>query len=81
MNILISPFKVVNYPFISQLLLHNENILKEIYYSLLYIEMIKFSYHCLLILQILLIRIYQSIPLIYHTPNVVKYRSISIPLK
>ena len=48
-NVFISPLKVMNYSFISQLFLHYEDVLKEVYYSFFYIKMIELCYHCFLI--------------------------------
>jgi len=50
MNIFVSPLEVMNDSFISEFLLDNEDILEKIDDPLLYIEMIEFGYHRLLIL-------------------------------
>ena len=49
-NILISPFKVVDYPLIGKFLFDNEQILKKFNYSLIYVKVVEFGDHCLLVL-------------------------------
>lgn len=50
MNIFVAPFEVMDYPFIRQLFLDDENILKEVYNPLLDIKVIKLCDHGLLVL-------------------------------
>jgi hypothetical protein len=54
-NVFVSPLEVVDNAFICQLLLQNKNVLEEVKDTLLYIEVIEFSNHSLLVLQISLI--------------------------
>jgi len=54
-NILVAPFEIVNYSFVSQLFFDNENILKEFNDPLTNVQMVEFCDHCFLILQILFI--------------------------
>jgi hypothetical protein len=49
-NVLVTPFEVVNYALVSQFLLHYEYILEEVNYSLLYVKVVELSYHRLLVL-------------------------------
>ena len=72
-NVLVSPLKVMNNPFVSEFFLEDENVLKEFQNSFLYIKVIKFSDHSLLVFKISLILVDQSIPLVNNTANVVKY--------
>lgn len=66
MDVFVSPLKVVNYSFVSQLLLDNKQILEKFNYSLVNIKMVELSYHCFLVFQILLIVIDQSVSFIDH---------------
>lgn len=72
-NVLVSPLKVMNNPFVSEFFLEDENVLKEFQNSFLYIKVIKFSDHSLLVFKISLILVDQSIPLVNNTANVVEY--------
>ena len=72
-NVFVAPLKVVNYTLVSQFLLQNENVLEEVQDALLNVEVIEFSNHSLLVLQISLVLIDQSISLINHTSNVIEY--------
>ena len=72
-NVFVAPLKVVNYTLVSQFLLQNENVLEEVQDSLLNVEVIEFSNHSLLVFQISLVLINQSISLINHTSNVIEY--------
>ena len=72
-DVLISPLKVMNNPFVSEFFLKDENVLKEFQNSFLYIKVIKFSDHSLLVFKVSLVLIYQSIPLINYTANVIEY--------
>jgi hypothetical protein len=54
-NVLVSPLKVMNDPFIREFFLEDENVLKEFQDSLLYIKVIEFSNHSLLIFKVSLI--------------------------
>jgi hypothetical protein len=72
-NVLVSPLKVMNDPFIREFFLEDENVLKEFQDSLLYIKVIEFSDHSLLIFKVSLILVDQRIPLIDYTANVIEY--------
>lgn len=74
--VLIAPLKVMDDSLISELLLHNENVLEEVDNSLLDIKMVEFCDHGFLILQISLVYINQGIPFIYDITNIVKNSSI-----
>ena len=75
-NVLVSPLKVMNNPFVSEFFLEDENVLKEFQNSFLYIKVIKFSDHSLLIFKVSLILVDQRIPLIDHTAYVIEYRCV-----
>lgn len=72
-NVLVSPLKVMNDSFIREFFLENENILKEFQDPLLYIKVIEFSDHSLLIFKVSLILVDQRIPLIDDTAYVIEY--------
>lgn len=65
-DVLVAPFEVVDDAFVSQFLFHDENVLKEIYYSFFDIKVIELCNHGLLVLQVLLVRIHQGISLVNH---------------
>lgn len=75
-NVLVAPFKIMNYSFVSQLLLDYEDILEEINYSLLNIKMVEFCYHSFLAFQVSLISIDHCIPFINDTSYIVEYRGV-----
>jgi len=50
MDIFIAPFEVVDDAFVCQFFLNNEDVLEEVDYPLVNVEMIKLSYHSLLVL-------------------------------
>jgi hypothetical protein len=54
-NVLVSPLKVMNDSFIREFFLEDKNILKEFQDPLLYIKVIEFSDHSLLIFKVSLI--------------------------
>ena len=72
-NVFVSPLKVMNDSFIREFFLQNENVLKEFQDPLLYIKVIEFSDHSLLIFKVSLILVDQRIPLIDYTANVIEY--------
>ena len=72
MNILVTPFKVVDDTFICQFILDYEYILEEVYDSLLNVKVVKLSNHCLLVLQVSLVLVNQCISLIYHISYIIK---------
>ena len=49
-DVLVAPLEVVNDPLVCQLLLHDEDVLKEVDDSLIDVEVVKFGNHRLLIL-------------------------------
>ena len=81
MDIFVTPFKIVNDPLVCQLLFHDEKVLEEVDDALINIEMVELSNHGLLVLEIFLILVHQSISLIDDTSNVVKYLSICMSFK
>ena len=79
-NIFVSPFEIMNDSLISELFLNNEDILEEVYDSLLNVKVIKLSYHSLLIFQVFLICVNQSVSFINNSPYVIENASISTSL-
>ena len=51
-DVLVAPFEVVDNALVRELFLYNEDVLEEVYDSLVYIKMVEFRNHCLLILEI-----------------------------
>ena len=76
-NIFITPFKIMNDPFICQFLLDNEYILEELNNSFFDIKMIELGNHSLLIFQIPFISINQCISFINDVSDVIKHCAIS----
>ena len=66
---------------VSKLLLYNEKVLEEVYDALIDIEVIEFGNHCLLVLQILLVLVAESISFINDASNIVKDLCISMSLQ
>ena len=50
MYVFVAPFEVVDYAFVCQLLLHDEEVLEKLYYSLIDVKVIELCDHCFLIL-------------------------------
>ena len=71
-DILVSPFKVMDDAFIRQLFLHDENILEEIDDPLFDVKVVEFGNHSLLILQSLLVLSDECIALVNFISDVIK---------
>ena len=71
-DVLIAPLEIVNDPLISQLLLDDENVLKEVDYPFFDIEVVELGNHSLLIFQILFVLVDQSISLVNYVSDVIK---------
>lgn len=71
-NIFVSPLKIVNDPFIGELLLEDKDILEEVQNALFNIKVIELSDHGLLIFKIPLILVDQSVSLVNDAADVVK---------
>ena len=71
-NVLVAPLEVMNDALIRQLLLHDKDVLEEVDDALVDVKVIELGDHRLLIFQVSLILVNQSIPLIDHASNVVK---------
>ena len=80
-DIFVSPLKVMDDSLVSKLLLYNEKVLEEVYDALIDIEVIEFGNHCLLVLQILLVLVAESISFINDASNIVKDLCISMSLQ
>jgi hypothetical protein len=63
-NVLVSPFKVVDNTFVCQLLLHNEERLEELSHSFVDVEVVKFRNHRLLVLQVFFEDIHECVSLV-----------------
>ena len=72
MNILISPFKIVDDALVRQLILNNKNILEEVNNPFLDIEVVELGNHCLLVLKISFILVDESISFIDYVSYIVK---------
>ena len=81
MNVLVAPFEVMDNALVSQLFLHNENVLEEIDDSLIDIEMVELSYHSFLVLQVSLICVDECVSFVDHTSDAVSYTHLTLPTK
>ena len=80
-NILVSPLKVVDNPLVGELFLDDKDVLKEINDSLIYVEMVEFRNHSLLVFQVSLILVDQSISFINDASNVIKSLHVGLLLQ
>ena len=80
-DVFVSPLKVMNNAFISQLFLNDENVLEEVDDPLLDVKMVKFCNHSFLIFQISFVLVDQSISLIDHISDIVENCAISAHVK
>lgn len=78
MNVLVAPLKVVDNAFVSQLLLHDKEVLEEVHDALVDVEVVELSNHCLLVLEVLLVGVDEGVPLVYDRPDVVESLLIHI---
>ena len=81
MDILVSPFEVMDNAFISQLFLHDEYVLEKVNDPLVDIKVIKLSNHGLLIFQVTLVCVNQGIAFVDDTPDVVECLRIYFSLQ
>jgi len=72
MNVLVSPFEVVDDSFVRQLLFYDEDALKEIDDTLFDVEMVKFSYHSLLILEVAFVLVNQGVSFVNDISDVIE---------
>lgn len=77
-DVFVSPLEVMDNSFISQFFLYDEQILEEINNSFVDVEVVKLSYHCLLIFKVFFICVDQAISLVNDTANVVKNLSVHV---
>jgi len=80
-DILVAPFEIVDDALVCKLFLDDEQILKEINYSLVDVEVVELCYHRLLVLQVLVELINQGVALVDHTADVVEDLCIRVFLK
>ena len=80
-NILVPPLEVVDNPLVGELFLDDKDVLKEINDSLIYVEMVEFRNHSLLVFQVSLILVDQSISFINDTSNVIKSLHVGLLLQ
>lgn len=71
-NILVSPFKIMDDALVRQLFLYDKDVLEEIDYALIDVEMVELCDHSLLILEVSLIGVNEGISFVNHTSNVVE---------
>ena len=81
MYVFVTPLEVVDYAFVCQLFLHDEEVLEKLYYSFIDVKVIELCDHCFLILQILFILVDQGIALIDNTSDVIENLCVSLFLK
>ena len=81
MNILVSPLEVMDDTLVREFFLDDKDVLKEVYDSLINVKVIELSDHCLLILEISLVLVDQSISLVNHASNVIKSLNVSLLLQ
>ena len=72
MDIFITPFKIVNNSFVSELLFNNKNVLKEVNDSFFDVKVIKLGYHCFLVFEVSFVLVNKGIAFINDVSNVVK---------
>lgn len=77
-DVLVAPLEVVDYPLVRQLLLQDEDVLKELKDALLDVEMIEFGDHGLLVLEVPFVLVDQGVALVDHAPDVVKHSGIGV---
>lgn len=80
-DVLVAPFEIVDDALVCKLFLDDEQILEEINYSLVDVEVVELCYHGLLVLQILVELINQGVALVDHTADVVENLCICVFLK
>jgi hypothetical protein len=80
-DVLVSPFEVVNNSFISELLFYDENVLEKVDNSLFDVKMIELCNHRLLVFKVSLILVNESISFIYDVSYVVEDRTICAHIK
>ena len=76
MDVFVPPLEVVDDPLISQLLFHDENVLEKVDYPFLDVEVVELRNHSFLVFQVSFVLIDQSIALVDHVPDVVKYCTV-----
>lgn len=77
-NILVAPLEVVDDALVGEFLLHDEEVLEKLDNSLVDIEVVELGNHGLLVLQVLLIRVDQRIPLIDDATDVVEHLGVGV---
>lgn len=81
MDVLVPPLEVVDDSLVGELLLDDEEILKEVDDSFIDIEVIKLGNHRLLVLKIFLKLVNESVAFIDHASDVVKDLGVSVFLQ
>ena len=79
-DILVSPFKVMDDAFVRQLFLHDEDVLEKVNDAFVDIKVIKLSNHGLLVFQVTFVSVDQGISFVDDTPDVVECLRVSISL-
>ena len=80
-DILVSPFEVMDDAFVCQLFLHDEDVLEKVNDALIDIKVIEFSNHGLLVFQVTFVLIDKGVPFVDDTPDVIECLRVRISLK
>jgi len=80
MDIFVAPLEVVDNPFVSEFLLHNEQILEKISDSLVNVKVIELGDHSLLVFQILFVLVDQCVPFVNDGADVVECLRVKLRL-
>lgn len=81
MDVLVAPFEVVNDALVRQLLLHDEDVLKEVDNALIDVEVVELSNHRLLVLEVLLVEVDEGIAFVNYAADIVKGLCVAAPLQ
>ena len=71
-DVFVTPLEVVNDSLVSQLFLHNEQILEKLNDSLVHVVVVEFSNHDFLVFQGFLVLVDQSVALVNHRSDVLE---------
>ena len=81
MDILVSPFEVMDDAFVRQLFLHDEDVLEKVNDALVDIKVVEFSNHGLLVFQVTFVLVDKGVPFVDDTPDVIECLRVRISLK
>ena len=80
-DILVSPFEVMDDAFVCQLFLHDEDVLEKVNDALVDIKVVEFSNHGLLVFQVTFVLVDKGVPFVDDTPDVIECLRVRISLK